>query len=250
MIQKDSLIERKVLDALDKCLKRDCATFVGFLDKFEVSKALNVLKGQGFRNYMLWGGHDSAERLFLGVFPEYFTPDCESFPVVVLYVSIPENVRLSHRDFLGALMSLGIKRECVGDILLEGNIGAFFVKSEISTYIETSLTSVGRANIEFITDKKRQKLPDTVRFDELRLVVSSDRIDCVAAALINKGRSESTRLIGLKSVFVNRQVVYSNSYRVKEKDTVSIRGYGKYTIEGMQDRTKKGKIKLSARKYR
>lgn len=249
-MEPDSLLSKKVLDAIRISELKSRPVFVGFLDEIGAFEAVNVLKKHKFNNYIFWGGHKDANRLMLGVFPEYFTPECASFPVVVLFISFSKLANISHRDALGALMSLGITRDSIGDILVGNSIIAIVTKKQISSYIEQNLISIGKSKIKFVTDKTQQVLPDINRFDEVKYIIASDRIDCVVSAFTKKSRATSLKVLKNCDVRLNYSVVTSASFKIKIGDIISIKGYGKYIIDDISEKTKKGRIKLAARKYR
>ena len=89
---------------------------------------------------MLWGGYEDAQRRMFAAFPKELLPDSERFPVISIYLSFRKEDSLSHRDFLGALMGLGIKREALGDILVGEGRCVLFCKEEIANFVETQLT--------------------------------------------------------------------------------------------------------------
>ena len=93
---------------------------------------MTTLDSSGFLTYRFYGGYEDSERKVLGL---YFYDEIEDFPVTALEITFRKADKLTHRDFLGALMSLGIERDTVGDILVEDGRCVVFVKSEISSYI-------------------------------------------------------------------------------------------------------------------
>lgn len=249
-MNEDSLLRKRVLDAIRISELKSRPAFVGFLDEFAAFDTINILEKQKVKNYKLWGGHKNANRLMLGVFPEYLTPECESFPVVTLFVSFSNSISLQHSDFLGALMSLGIKRDAIGDIIVKEDIAAIIVKNELADYIKLNLISVGRANVKFCGNKTESFLEETDKFEDIQSVIASNRIDCIISAFTKKSRSKSLQTLKACDVRVNYKLVVSSSLKINPNDIISIRGYGKYIVDSLEEKTKKGRIKLIARKYR
>lgn len=199
---------------------------------------------------MLWGGFEGAQRVVFGAFPERQQPDRDSFPVLPLYAVFRKEDGLTHRDFLGALMGLGVNRDTIGDILLEEGRCVLFVRKEISDFITSQLDKVGRAGVRFEEPSQQLQLPEGRGFEEIHATVASERLDCIIAALTNSSREKSASLIVGGAVTLQYETVLSVSAKVSEGEKLSIKGYGKYIVDQMGLPTKKGRLRLIARKYR
>ena len=199
----------------------------------------------GFSRYAFDGGYPGAERRMLGV----FDGERQAFPLCALELSFRKSDRLTHRDFLGALMSLGIERETVGDILVEDGRCVVFVKEEMTSYIRSQLSKVGSAGVK-IAEADTAALPQGRGFDERFCTVSSLRMDAVVAAAAGLSRERAKQLIVSGGVAHNYEVCQSVSRMTAEKDVITIRGKGKYVINGVQGETKKHRIIVSIIHYR
>ena len=155
---------------------------------------------------------------------------------------------LSHRDFLGAIMNLGIERTTIGDILLKDNIGYVYCQQGISDYITSSLDKIKHTNVRCrkIPLKDLQIEPN---FIDISGTVSSVRLDSVIAAAFKTSRSQMIGYIEGGKVFVNGRETLSNSYNLKENDIVSVRGMGKFIYVGMNHQTKKGRYSITIKRY-
>ena len=140
----DEVLKARIEDAADLSAVRKAPCFVGFLDERQADLSSKIARNLGVQGFMLWGGYEDAQRRMFAAFPKELLPDSERFPVISIYLSFRKEDSLSHRDFLGALMGLGIKREALGDILVGEGRCVLFCKEEIANFVETQLTKVGR----------------------------------------------------------------------------------------------------------
>lgn len=195
------------------------------------------------------GGYDGAERRIV-CFSPFDTYETEfDFRIVPLVIRTKNRAVLSHRDYLGSVLSLGIKRELVGDIVICDDCAVVFCHSEISDYIMFNLTRI--ANLTVTVDEADASgltLPER-RFEERSLTVSSMRLDCVLSAAANKSRTVSAELIERGMVCVNYDEVKNASRTVMDGDVISVRGIGKMLIHTDMSLTKKGKYHIEVSKY-
>ena len=245
---EDSVLAARIEDAVRLCELRNYPHFVGFLDERQAAMAEKIAKGLRFEQYMLWGGYDGAQRVVFGAFPERQQPDCDSFPVLPLYTVFRKEDPLSHRDFLGTLMAQGIGRETVGDILVEEGRCVLFVRQEVSEYIMAQLHKVGGAGIRCIEGDPGD-LPAGRGFEELNSTIASSRLDCIVASLTHSSREKADSLIRSGNVSLNYETVLSGSTKVISENILSIKGYGKYRVDQIGPPTKKGRLRLLAKRY-
>ncbi len=241
----DKLFFSKLDDGVRLCERRRRAYFFPFLTEREQTLARRHLDGAGFHDYAFSGGFEGAERKMLGL----FFMDEEPFPLCALELSFRKSDKLTHRDFLGALMSLGIERETVGDILVEDGRCVIFVKEEIRGYITSQLFKVGNVGVR-IAEADTETLPKGRGFDEKDYTVPSLRLDAVVAAVTGLSREKTKSLILSGNVSHNFLECQNISRAVGEKDTLTIRGKGKFVINGVLGETKKHRIRISIIHYR
>lgn len=246
----DSLLEARINDLICIAQKSYRSGFLGFLDEGGETRAKKIVNGSGMGDCALfWGGFESAERKMLGVFnspDEVFT---ESFPIAALTFRYKAEYKLSHRDFLGALMSLGIKREAVGDILIENGRCVIFVKEEIADYIAGQIETVGRVGVK-IFEGAQEPLPDGADFENISGTVASERLDCIVAALIGTNREKAVLLIKSGAVKTAGIECTDTSKKLTENTTVSVKGFGKFIVDRLGPVTKKGRLSFKGRKYK
>ena len=239
------LFKARIKDTADICLKTSKPKYLGFLSAAEA-----VLSGQTLKNLpcrtVFYGGYDSAERVMLGCLPDWMEED--SFPISALTFKYRKSDALSHRDFLGSLMALGIKRETVGDILTEQGRAVVFVTDEISEYIKSQVTKIGRTGVTVINGYTKP-LPIGDKLAEFTETAASDRIDCVISALCGFSRAKSLEALTAGLVSVNSVTVSKPEKSVEEGDIISVRGKGRFLIGSLENRTKKNRIIINYKKY-
>ncbi len=170
--------------------------------------------------------------------------------IVALGVRGSSYVPLSHRDYMGSILALGIEREVVGDIAVTGDCTAVvFVRDVIADYITENLTKAGRDTVAV----SRVSIPaDFIiprKFVSLSLVAASARLDSVVAALTNASRADAKELCASGSVEVNHVPTQAPDVRVDEGDTVTVRGHGKFIIDSFNGETRSGRLRLSVSRF-
>ena len=192
------------------------------------------------------GGYSQAERrvIAFGIDDE---TDAE-LPFKAVVFNYPEDRHLSHRDFLGSLMALGIKRELVGDILVGNGRTAVFIMNTAIPLVK-EMTKVGSCGVKITEDFSDADIP-AQEYDELRSTVASLRLDAVISAWLRLSREKSAELIKSKGVLHNRVMTFSPSDRVEEGDRFSIRGFGKMELSEIGGQSKKDRIFITVRKFK
>ncbi len=221
---------------------------MGFLNELEASAVNSYLKNRGYR-YSFYGGYPLAKRVFLSVMSDGKTDESTIlYPFAAYKVDARKDAGLTHKDYLGALMGLGIKRECVGDIVVEENHAIVFLKNEIANFVMSELTEVGREGVKISAFKgETQELCD--KFEELRLIVTSMRVDNVVSSCANISRQKALDFINSDKVFINYCVPSKVSSQVNYGDILSIRGFGKFKIVSQLSTTKRDRMVISVLHY-
>lgn len=230
--------------------KSGTARFTSFLSEGEQAGICALCARSGCTP-LLWGGTEEAERCVLGVFPPGDEPDRALFPFTSFHAAIPHGFTLTHRDFLGALLALGIKREVVGDILIEEENAYFFVLDAAAPLVETELGLVGRVGVSVRACGTEEIEAAGIRqkFEERSASVASMRLDAVLSAAAHLSRQEAARLIGMGLVAVNGEVKQKTTVTVQDGDKLSVRGKGKFRIEADGSATRKGRLVVRVKRY-
>ncbi len=239
------LFNSKLDDAVYLCEKRHSPYFFSFLTEEEQAYAEQHLNSVHFTNYSFFGGSDTSERRVLGLFYDEQT----DFPVDAILFTFRKTDKLTHRDFLGSLMSLGIERETVGDILVGDGRAVVFVKSEIKEYIMSQISKVGKVGVT-LSDADGSALPQGRGVEEKEYTVSSMRLDNIVSAVSGLSREKAKNLILSGSVSVNHLPCQKISRNTEQGDKLTIRGKGKFEISGVLGETKKHRIRISIIHYR
>ena len=193
--------------------------------------------------YELWGGFEDAERKVLRFGNEDYFGYLESYPLVCLKIS-PINAKfaseVTHRDYLGALMNLGIERRCLGDIIVDKKCAYVFCVEKISAYIIDSLVSIGRNTVKAEMVDFSNEVNTATDGKPLTIQVASMRCDAIVAKAFNLSRKDAAALFFEKRIAVNGRLVENNDYTVSHPSAISVRGFGKIKIVSIGGLTRKG----------
>jgi RNA-binding protein YlmH len=227
--------------------------YTSFLDCSEVAKAENYIKSIAKLylqvEYCFWGGFEGAERRILCVYNNYLELDMQDFPLSVVEFDYNSNFsKLTHRDFLGAMMSLQIKRDAIGDIVVGAGKTQVVVSNNVSSLILQEVTCIGRLGVHTsLVDKVSLEVKQS--FKSISGTVPSLRLDCVLALALNVSRSKAVQIVKSKVVAVNYIERTSPDYTTKLNDTLTIKGYGKYILSEVSEPTKKNRLHILINKY-
>ena len=244
-MENETLLKKRLAELSHRAFERGYTTYSTFLNLQEIS-ILKSLKVDS--KYSLFGGYENADRCVAA----FSNDEIYSYPIVCIKIEPLQQKfsdKLTHRDFLGALMNLGIEREMLGDIKILNNEGYLFCLNKISQYIVDNLSSIKHTSVKckIIDDIPElfNQLPD-----EEEYIVSSLRIDTVVSAVFKMSRNSASQLINQEKIFINSKTVYKDSVQLKEGDVVSVRGYGKFIYSQTVNETRKHKMVVAIRLYR
>ena len=245
----NDVLIRHLKDLADRSYSHGIFTFSNFLREEEQAELLDA--GLGFAGITLYGGRENSDRCVC----RFGSPDAlgydEPFPIVCLKLEpLVEKFgeELSHRDYLGALMNLGIERELLGDILISGKIAYVFCIDRIADYIAEKLSTVRHTSISVTA---MAEAPEDIqpRLENIQITAPSERLDAVIARLYNLSRNQSQALFTEKKVFVNGRQCDKPSLVCKADDKVSVRGYGKFIYDSPAGLTGKGRYRISIKRF-
>ena len=250
MNKEETLLRKRLTELSRQAYHKDIVTFSDFLNLNELNILHTTPKDLFPARYETFGGYEMAERQMVAFLPDALYYEYH-YPMQILKIH-PAHPRfaeeLSHRDYLGSLMNLGVERCKMGDILLLENCAEVFVCQNIAEYLCQELTRIRHTVVqtELVTPEEISYEP---RFEEIKGTVSSIRLDSVLALAYPLSRSKMTSYIEAGRVFVNGKLITSNGYHLKEGDILSVRGLGRIRYEGMLSETKKKRCLISLRKY-
>lgn len=239
-MENDKLTAKRFEELYDRALTRGTTEYTEFLNLDEIStlKALNL-------PCSLYGGYDNAERCVAA-----FGEEAE-FPIKCIKIEpkgekFAEN--LTHRDFLGTLLGTGINRGLIGDIIVDGKSAYAFCLDSISEYL---IQSVDRVKHTSVKCAEIEMLPEIlIKEPEAKeIIVSSLRLDAVAAAIFKLSRNQISKLILTEKVFINARVETKDGKVLNDGDIVTVRGKGKFIFKGTERKTKKDRLLITVAKY-
>lgn len=222
--------------------------FTRFLDPAEAAQASHLARSYG-ASFSQFGGYEGAERV-VGCFHPYIEEiDEAEYPVVCLHSTYSAKFcSITHRDLLGAFMSLGLTRSCIGDMIISGSDIYLFAHASTSGYIAESMTSAGKAPLNFKELEQTPQMPEPegTRFSS---VVSSLRLDAVLAAAYHLSRSEAQEAIRAGIVKVNHIPCERVDFSIAESALLSMRGHGRVRLVSVDGLTRKQRIGVSFFRY-
>ena len=206
-----------------------------------------------FVKWKISGGYEFAERQIVAFIPDafYLYEEDVSFPISILEIkpcSLRFAEQLTHRDYLGAVLNLGIDRSKIGDILTEEGRAFVFCKPSVKEIICKELCRVRHTTVS-VQETYESQIQISIKKEKIQGSVSSVRLDAVIAQVFPGSRSSMTSLIESGKVFVNGKMILSNGYHLKENDIISVRGMGRFQYIGEISKTKKGRTLISLEKY-
>lgn len=250
MTKEEMMFQKRLVELSRIAYHRGIVTFSDFLNLNELNILHTTPKDQFLCRYETFGGYHLAERQIVAFLPDALYYEYE-YPFQQIEIS-PINQKfaedLTHRDYLGAVMNLGIERCKLGDILATNERAILFVKEELSDYIMENLTRIRHTSIQ--TSLLSSIEPDyEPEYEERQGSVASIRLDTILSLAYPLSRSKLTSYIEAGRVFVNGKLITSNGYRLKEGDMISVRKMGRISYNGILSETKKGRYMISIRKY-
>ena len=245
---EDKILLSRTLDSIRFCEAKNEPRFLGFLDQRQRGVVDNFVQKQSFVPHIFWGGYDEAERTMVGFFPSFMEPDPQKFNIRRLDFLFRNEDKISHRDFLGTLLSHGIKRETIGDILVTDGKCCIFLSNDIAEYVSSSLTKVGGVGVNKVREQEWH-IPFAHNYLLLSDTIASPRLDCVVSALLKKSRAQTEFFVSIGKINVNFVAIFDTDFKVNQDDIISVRGFGRFKIEAIGPLTKKGRLAFKAKKF-
>ena len=248
MNEEERKLQKRFMDLSNQAYHNDTFCFTNFLSMADVNVLLNSVDNRLFE---IFGGMEGCERVIarFGNKEElgYEVP----YPIAILKIEpfiLKFADHLTHRDFLGALMNLGIEREILGDIWLDGKTAYVFLIDTMAEFVMQSLDKVKHTSVR-VTRLETIPIEVSLHLEEKEIIVASKRLDVVVAKVYNLSRSKVLDLFRERKVFVNGRLYENNSYQVNEGDVIVARGFGKFIYDKENYETKKGRLCLTIREY-
>ncbi len=253
--QIDSLkndIYIRINDMARSCVNKNNYVFSDYFNPSEAEYVFKAVDKLYDVKYMVFGGNDQCERRIIGFCPVYLALYEQLFPLNAVKIGLNKkfSTDVSHRDYLGSIIALGIDRRKIGDILIFDGSAICYVKKEISDYIASNITKIGKNSVAFTEvlniGEFELKEPKT---EEKSFTVPSLRLDVIAGGAFNIARGKIKNIIESERVFVNFVTETSVSKNINENDIITVRGFGRIKVLSVNGRTKKERISITVLKY-
>ncbi|AQM40283.1 MULTISPECIES: YlmH family RNA-binding protein [Staphylococcus] len=240
--------EHELIDQLiDKCYRANdqfAPVLTSFLDP-RGQYILNVVVGSFQDLEVTFYGGPYAERQRAIIAPDYFQPEVEDFEIILFEIDYPQKfVTLQHQHVLGTIMSLGIERDQLGDIVVDNRI-QFTLTKQLESYIILELNKIKGATVKLNALPIKDMIQSVENWHSSETTVTGLRLDVVLKEMIRKSRSISKQLIEKKRVKVNHTIIDSADFQLDKGDLLSIQGYGRAMITDIGGKTKKDKVRIS-----
>lgn len=259
--KEEQLFVRRINELAQTACFKDICTFTDFLTLNEISLFQRIEQELAPVSYSMSGGYPDAERKLIcfhgGLEYKGRAGKSEELPLDFCYpisclnlqpVSLKFSEHLTHRDYLGAILNLGIDRSKIGDLVITDSGAVLFCKDSIAKFLTEQFSYVRHTKVTAtFTDLKETSFARS--YETIHSTVSSVRLDAVIAAAFRVSRSKMTSVIAEGKVFLNGKETLNASHALNEGDIISVRGYGKVKYEMQGNLSKKGRINITLLKY-
>ncbi|MBQ8292800.1 MAG: RNA-binding protein [Bacilli bacterium] len=223
-----------------------------FLDEVELSELINTIKYD--YEYQVYGGYDNAERVRVIINP-YMDVNDNDFELSALKIEYPNKfVKINHRNVLGTIMSLGINRNTIGDIIItDDEVPLIYVilLSDMVEYLKQNLLSINNHPVKILeVDLDELKNLKTKEAINKSFIIASLRLDVVLASVLNVSRNEINSYFEEKKILVNHQICMNKHYEVSSDDLISVRKFGRIKLNNEIKKTKKNNLVINVNIWR
>lgn len=253
--QEDKIIVAQVLDKIKFSRVKQKIEYTDFFDMYQISCVESLIKKMNINNCIFYGGFKNAERKILIIYPEKFTAQMieknynKIFKIVRVELSEDEKGKYSHRNYLGGVVKLGLKREKVGDIIVSNEGADIVTFSDFSNTLQHELGTLTRFQNSLISVEDLSKLKEQqIKTEEIKVIVPSLRLDNIVSDLAKTSRTKASQIVESERVFINGKCETKLSKQVKLGDKITIRGKGRFTIKEFTGKTRSGRIVVLAEK--
>lgn len=263
---EQELLEARLMDAIEKSEKGMIA-YIPFLTPGERRRAEGILRHAGvYEQACFFGGYAEAERVCLFLAPSYLTEllslpisECPREELDALFGETVSDAvcavrikgsgfrTLTHRDYLGAVLGLGIERDALGDLAVqEDGSAVLFCSRTLADFLRETLCKVGSDTVRCTDYVPDGTFTDGRHYQPISDTVASARLDCVVAALCNLSREAAQSAIRAGTVEVDYESVERTDFSLTAPATIAVRGYGKFILRAFDGETRKGRLRLRA----
>ncbi len=196
-----------------------------------------------------YGGYERAERIRIAFVDNQYNGPVD-FAIIPLAIKWDPRFRLiTHRDVLGSLMSLGIERDQLGDIILVGGGAQILVTEGMADYITQHFTKIAMVPVSVTPMEPEDIQTKEERVKEVRTTVPSMRLDAVASSGFSVSRTKLVEAVNAGLIQVNWKPTKGPSQEVKVGDIISMRGRGRMKVEAVTGMSRKGRVGVHLIRY-
>lgn len=252
----DKILLAQILDKIEMVEKKNKIEYTDFLDLAQIELVQKFINKVKLENYISYGGFEQAERKMFVFYPEKFNSTVVeknlSNIIQIIRIQLPDDLKgkYTHRDYLGAVIKLGIERKKVGDIIVDNNGADIIVDKDIVKFLLENLGSLTRFSKSTITLENIDDLrPVEIKKEEIEIIVSSMRLDNVISELARCSRNKALDIINQERVFVNFECETKKTKQIKTGDMVTIRGKGRFFVKEISGQTRSGRTVIKIEKF-
>lgn len=235
-------IARRVIDICDIVSKNKSIECTDFYNPFEVKELVSLINTYDTISFSLIGNEDSESKAIL-IYPDYMD-EPEASEYISLVKIDKKDYEIAHKDVLGSILSLGIRREKLGDIIINDDAIYFYIKNEILDYVLLNLEKIKNYGVALEVIDLNTEISREVEYEEKLITCASLRLDLVLANVYNLSRSDAKSAVEAGLVKLNYKVTYKISEVLNVGDLVSLRRRGRFIIGDYLGLSKKDKAKL------
>lgn len=236
---------RKALSILEKAFYKKIETQSFFLDPFEQKTLAEIAKKNSIDICFLGGNPDAERKIFVANY--YYEPLYEPNYISVLEF---EASNIHHPDVLGALLSLGIDRNDIGDISILDNKVEFVISTDQASFIEFNLTKIKNESVNLKVKEDAHLDLIVPIYDSYNGFVSSLRLDNLLSLFLSTSRTKAKEIVKDRLVKVDFQIIEDPSYQVDEGCLISVRRFGRFVFDRIDGYSKKGNYNINYRKVK
>ena len=250
---EERLLLAKIQERAHITRERGYMTSTKFLSAQEAELAQRFMQAEHITNGIFFGGYDRAERQVLVFVPDWMPPEDMTndpeFPVTAVRCTKHKEDTLSHRDYLGSLMGMGLRRDAIGDILVGEHGADVLVLREILPYLLYNYTQVGRKNISVSELPLNDLTIPEEKVSFMRDTVASMRLDSVVSAMFRISRAKAADAVRAGKVFVNQRECLRVDKEISVGDKVTLRGTGRGEVDEILGESKKGRLVVVFKRF-
>ena len=252
----DKILLAQILDKAEMVEKKNKIEYTDFLDLAQIELVQKFINKIKLQNYMIYGGFEQAERKMFVIYPDKFNSVVVeknlSNIIQIIRIELPDDLKgkYTHRDYLGAVIKLGIERKKIGDIIVDQNGADIIADKDVVKFLIDNLGSLTRFSKSTISVQNIEGLrPVEIKKEELEIIVSSMRLDNVISELARCSRNKALDIINTERVFINFECETKKTKQVKTGDMITIRGKGRFFVKEIIGQTRSGRTVIKIEKF-